>query len=158
MITVRTRLATSSDTASLQQLYGLLEAEMIGLKPIWAVTDGLAEPIGTSFDELIAGSDTAVIIGEIDDVPLSFLAWSSDPLLPQAGPERVATVRLIFTTPEARRVGLGEAMIERYRTDAAASGIAMFDAIVPPGHRDAKNFFESHGFKARRIVMHRDDR
>jgi hypothetical protein len=29
-----------------------------------------------------------------------------------------------------------------------------FDAAVPPGHREAKNFFEQHGFSARSITMH----
>ena len=43
--------------------------------------------------------------------------------------------------------------MERYR----AEGISKFDAIVSPGHRNAKNFFESQGFKARRITMNLDD-
>jgi GNAT superfamily N-acetyltransferase len=158
VITVQARSATASDITTLAELYGQLESEMVGLKPIWASADGLAEPIGDAFDGLISRPDSAVIIGEIDDVPFGFLAWSDDPLLPQAAPERVATVRLIFTAPDARRVGVGEAMIGRFRADAEERGISLFDAIVPPGHRDAKNFFESHGFKARRIVMHRDDR
>jgi hypothetical protein len=29
---------------------------------------------------------------------------------------------------------------------------------VSPGHRYAKNFFESNGFSARLIVMHHNDR
>jgi hypothetical protein len=37
-------------------------------------------------------------------------------------------------------------------------GISKFDAHVLPGHRLAKNFFESGGFSARSIVMHHDDK
>jgi hypothetical protein len=38
-----------------------------------------------------------------------------------------------------------------------ADGIEAFDAVVSPGHREAKNFYEAHGFSARRITMHSHD-
>ncbi len=78
-------------------------------------------------------------------------------MLPQAGGRTIGAIRLIFTDPEAREVGVGEAMMELYLREARAGGIGFFDAHVAPGHRLAKNFFESHGFSARRIVMHHGD-
>jgi len=55
-------------------------------------------------------------------------------------------------------VGVGEAMMALFAHESTDRDIRLFDAIVPPGHRAAKNFFESNGFKARKIIMHRDDR
>ena len=66
-----------------------------------------------------------------------------------------ATVTVV--DPEARTVGVGETMLEGALAALRRRGIRRFDAIVSPGHRLAKNFFESAGFSARRITMyHRD--
>lgn len=151
------RPATRQDLETLADLYHGLEQEMVALKEVWAITDGLPHPITESFAaHLDAGH--GVFVGEYDGVPVGFLVWVEESLLPQSGGISAGVIRLIYTDPAARRVGVGEAMIERFLADAASRGIRLFDAIVPPGHRHAKNFFESNGFKARRIVMHRDDR
>jgi hypothetical protein len=82
----------------------------------------------------------------------------SEPMLPQAGGEPIGVIRFVFTEPEAREVGVGEAMLEGLLTHLRSSGHRLFDAHVLPGHRLVKNFFESGGFSARSIVMHhRDD-
>lgn len=130
---------------------------MVALKEIWALADGLPSPVDQSFRSQIADRGSEVYVGEYDAVPVGFLVWRQHELLPQAAGATVGVVELIYTDPGARRVGVGEAMIDRFLDDASARGIRVFDAIVPPGHRHAKNFFESNGFKARRIVMHRDD-
>lgn len=157
-MTVTARTALPADIPALCGLYDELEAEMVDLKPIWRVADGLPEPVSTAFEAAMASPNSGVLVGEIDSVPLSFLLWRDAELLPQAGGERVGVIELIFTSAPTRQVGLGEAVIDLFLEEAAARGIQLFDAIVPPGHRFAKNFFESNGFKARRIVMHRDDR
>ena len=90
-------------------------------------------------------------------MPEPFLLGRREGLLPQAGGAELAAVRLIFTEFEAREVGVGEAMLARYLSEERQAGIALFDAHVAPGHRLAKNFFESAGFSARRIVMNRDE-
>jgi L-amino acid N-acyltransferase YncA len=89
---------------------------------------------------------------------VGFLLARDEELLPHADGRQVAAVRLIFTVADAREVGVGEAMIELFLTEAVERGIQEFDAHVSPGHRASKNFFESNGFKARSIVMHRSDR
>jgi ribosomal protein S18 acetylase RimI-like enzyme len=66
-------------------------------------------------------------------------------------------VRLVFVEEPARAVGVGEAMLQAALEEMRRRGIRRFDAVVSPGHRLAKNFFESAGFSARRITMyHRD--
>ncbi len=81
----------------------------------------------------------------------------AEPLLPQAEGERVGVIRYIFTHPDARGVGIAEAMLAAALADLRARGLTKFDVRVLPGHRSAKNFFEANGFSARLIVMHHDD-
>jgi L-amino acid N-acyltransferase YncA len=84
-------------------------------------------------------------------------AWArSEALLPQARGDPVCVVRLVYTTPEARGVGVGDSMLTLLMDDFQGRGHRHFDARVSPGHRHAKNFFEAHGFSARLIVMYRD--
>jgi len=157
-MTVIARPAGPDDLPSLTGLYGDLAAEMDAIKPIWSVADGLPAPIGESFASLLADSGSFLYVGEIDGVPVGFLMARDEELLPQAGGRRIAAVHLIFTLSGARGVGVGEAMIELFLAKAISRGIVEFDAHVSPGHRESKNFFESNGFKARSIVMHRSDR
>ena len=149
------RIATSGDVSTIARLYGALEAEMAALKPMWPLADGVAEPLQDTLAGMVDDPEWGVYLGTYAGHPLGFLAAQDHDLLPQAGGAKVTAIRFIFTESEARRVGVGEAMLERALRDAAERGIDRFDAHVSPGHRDAKNFFESHGFKARSILMAR---
>lgn len=157
-MTVTARRANSDDVPVLSSLYVDLAAEMDAIKPIWSVADGLPVPVDDTFSSLLDDPDAHLYVGEIDGVPVGFLMARDEDLLPHAGSRRVAAVRLIFTLSGARAVGVGEAMIDLFLEEAISRGIVEFDAHVSPGHRESKNFFESNGFKARSIVMHRSDR
>lgn len=154
---IAAREATPEDLSELCRLYRGLEAEMRALESLWPLADGLAEPVDVGLGAAIADADTDVIVGTIDGIPFGFLLGRTESMLPQADGRLIASIRLIFTHPEAREVGVGEAMMDRYLSVARAADIEFFDAHVAPGHRLAKNFFESHGFSARRIVMHRGE-
>ncbi len=153
--TVTARRAGHADITELVRLYRLLEAEMARLKPVWGITEGIPEPIEASFGAVLDDPAVALYVGAIDAVAVGFLLGRSEPMLPQAGGDRIAAIRLIFVEAEAREMGVGEAMLSLFRSEHRASH-RYFDAHVSPGHRVAKNFFESNGFKARHIVMHRD--
>lgn len=154
---VASRPATTDDLDELIRLFRLLEAEQAALRPLWPLADGLDEPIADSLHGMLDHDESVVLVGTIDDVTVGFLWARPEDLLAQAAGERVGVIRLIFTEPEARGVGVGAAMaavaLDRFRE----MGLRYFDARVSPGHRLAKNFFEAHGFKARLIFMHRDD-
>jgi GNAT superfamily N-acetyltransferase len=60
----------------------------------------------------------------------------------------------VFVEEGARGVGLGEAILEDLVAWFADRGCVGVDAPALPGHRQAKNFFEAHGFVARLLVMH----
>ena len=55
---------------------------------------------------------------------------------------------------EARGVGVGEAMLELVVAYCRENGCTGIDADALPGARETKNFFETFGFTARRLVVH----
>lgn len=154
---VAARPAGVADVEALIRLYRDMEAEQVALKPMWRLADGLAEPAADAFREILDDPDSYVVVGALDGTPLGF-AWArTEALLPQADGERVGVVRLIYTVHAARGVGVGDAMINDVLEELRSRGLTLFDARVSPGHRHAKNFFESNGFSARLIIMHHAD-
>lgn len=154
---IAVRPATAADVEVLVSLYRLLEAEMSALSDVWAVTDGLPEPVAESFESAVGAGDTLVEIGLLDGYPFGFVLARVEETLPQGEGERIGSIRLIFVDPPAREVGLGEALRDSVLGRLRREGIRRFDAHVLPGHRLAKNFFEAAGFSARAIVMHHVD-
>lgn len=154
---VTSRAATVDDIDILMAMYRVLSDEQEALRPLWPLADGLAEPATAALEEILGDEDSLLLVGEIDGYPLGFLWARVEPLLPQAEGEDVGVIRLIFTDPEARGVGVGDAMITQALAELRGRGLRFFDARVSPGHRNAKNFFESNGFSARLIVMHHAD-
>ncbi|HEY6634872.1 MAG TPA: GNAT family N-acetyltransferase [Acidimicrobiia bacterium] len=154
---VTARPATEADLDTLARLYRSLETEMVALHTMWPVADGLDEPVRDSFATALSDPDTIVLIGEIDGYPFGFLLVRVERLLAQSDGGRVGAIRLIFVDHDAREVAVGEAMRDMALEILRERGITRFDAHVLPGHRLAKNFFESGGFSARSIIMHHDD-
>lgn len=154
---ITARRASDTDLSDLERLYALLAAEQAALRSLWPVADGVADPPGDALQALLLDPASLVVMGTIDDVSVGFLWIRAEPLLPQAAATQVGAVRLVFVEEEARGVGVGEAMIAMVMDDFRSRGITLFDSHVSPGHRLAKNFFESHGFSARRIVMHHSE-
>jgi ribosomal protein S18 acetylase RimI-like enzyme len=154
---VTARIAGPEDLPTLVGLYRGLEEEMTALHPMWPLADGLAEPVETSFRDLLEDQESIVVIGELDDYPLGFSWARVEHILPQAGGAEVGSIRLIYVDPEAREVAIGEEMRDYVMDMLRKRGISRFDAHVLPGHRLAKNFFEAGGFSARSITMHHDD-
>ena len=154
---VEARLATRDDFEVLVALYRGLEKEMVGLHAMWPIADGLDEPVEGSLEEVLSDEHAIVLIGTIDGYPFGFLVAKVEETLAQADGEQVGSIRLIFVDHEAREVAVGEAMRDLVMDLLRRRGITKFDAHVLPGHRLAKNFFESGGFSARSIVMFHDD-
>ena len=153
---ITARHATLGDIDVLTDLYPLLEAEQAALRPMWPLADGLETPIPSAFEAILKDGRSLLLIGELDGYPLGFLWARIEPLLNRAEGRTVGVVRLVFTEAEARGVGIGSAMLEAALSELADQGVQLFDARVSPGHRNAKNFFEAHGFSARLIIMHHD--
>ena len=151
------RPAITDDLEELVRLYRLLAAEMRNYHRMWEIADGLAEPVTETLRDALQDGETLVYLGTIDDVPFGFILGRSEPMLTQAGDERIGSIRFVFTELEAREVGVGEVMRDAILEQFRSTGHRLFDAHVLPGHRLVKNFFESGGFSARSIVMHHRD-
>jgi ribosomal protein S18 acetylase RimI-like enzyme len=158
LVEVAARDASPADVDLLVELYRELEAEQAALRPLWPLADGLDEPVADALAAAIADNETTLLLGTIDGQVFGFLLAGPEPLLVQAGGALVGTIRLIYTQPTARGVGVGAAMMADVMERMRAKGLYLFDARVSPGHRSAKNFFEANGFSARLIIMHHSDR
>ncbi|MDJ0954106.1 MAG: GNAT family N-acetyltransferase [Acidimicrobiia bacterium] len=154
---IRQRPATPSDLDRVIELYGPAEAEQVELREAWGIADGIAAPQRESLAAMLDDPNSHVVVGMIDEIVFGFSVARLEELLPQAEGERVGVIHQIYVEEPARRVGVAEAMLGGVMEWFDARGIKRFDAIVSPGHRLAKNFFESAGFKARRITMYRHD-
>jgi GNAT superfamily N-acetyltransferase len=86
--------------------------------------------------------------GTIDGVPVGYALVSAD--------GDVAVIEELHVDPEARAVGVGEALLDAviiWAKEQACSGV---DSFALPGARETKNFFETFGMTARLLVLHRD--
>lgn len=154
---ITVREAANADIPLLVGLYEDMEVEQTQRKPIWALTDGLDERFDLSLFHAMSEEGSRLLAGEIDGVIVGFLWYTEEPMLVRAGDSRIGRVRLIYTEPEARGVGVGHEMLTHALTELRSRGITRFDAPVGPGQRAAKNFFEAHAFAARSIIMHHTD-
>lgn len=155
---ITVRPATTEDIPRLLDLYREAEPEQTARKPIWALTDGLDEPIERSIADAIGREGSWLVVGCIDAVPVGFALATIEGMLGRADGARIGRIRLIYTQPEARGVGVGDSMLEHILAELRPLGIGYFDAPVGPGQRLTKNFFEGHGFAARSIIMHHADK
>ncbi len=148
------RRATADDLPRVLELYEALRLELGSFRGRWYEIDAWPEPAADALAGALADPGTLVLLGAIDDYPIGYLVAETAPALPQARGVPVGRIRDLFVEPEARSVGVGEALlsaaIEWYRE----SGVHEADITVLPGHREAKNFCEENGFVARALVMH----
>jgi GNAT superfamily N-acetyltransferase len=100
---------------------------------------------------LLSDPTRSVWVGTCDDVPVGYAVVRAEPRQLSA----VGVVEELYVEPEARGIGIGEAMMDEISAWCAARGCEGIDAVVLPGNRDTKNFFETSGFVARLLVMHR---
>ncbi len=96
--------------------------------------------------------DRLVVVGAVDDVPVGYAAVVLEAL--EDG-RLLAVIEALFVEPEAREVGVGEAMMDLVLHWAAGRGVVGLDGLALPGDRATKNFFERFGLTARAIVVHR---
>jgi len=148
------RRAVSADRATLVHMAEQAWTEALGQRGGPQLTRDMATPDewAERFDGLLDDDRCLVLVGEIDGVPLGFTLARVD--RPDADAAVVDLVAL-YTEPEARGVGIAASLMDAVSTWAAEHGAAGMDAVVLPGNRSAKNFFESFGMKARLIRVHR---
>jgi GNAT superfamily N-acetyltransferase len=113
-----------------------------------------SEPLNDVLRSGLYARDQVLVAGCIDEVVVGIAAARVH--RPPSAPKRpVGVVEMLFVEPEARGVGVGEAMMDvviGWGEDVGCHGI---EAPALPGTRDAKAFFETMGLVTRALVMHR---
>ncbi len=148
------RPADPSDVARIVELAGALRAEVGGQRggTLWQRAVGGPGPDAEAVTALLARPATTVLVGCLDDAVVGYTV-ARIRSLDDGG--RLAEVLELFVEPGAREVGVGEALVGALLVWAAAEACLGVDATALPGNRAAKNFFETHGFVARALTMHR---
>ena len=93
-----------------------------------------------------------MLVGTLDGVVTGFACGHV--LEPGRGVRR-GMLDACYVEPEARGVGLGHRLLEAALAWFEERGVTGIDGTALPGDRQAKNFFESAGFKARMLTMYR---
>lgn len=148
------RPASEADLPELARLAAEAVAELTPMRggDIWSRTVGRRPPYETGLASALQDPAAEVVCGLLDGVVVGYAVVRMDRM---ADGEPLAVLDDLFTAPEARHVGVGEAMMDHVTTWAHERGAVGIDALVLPGNRDTKNFFESFGLTARALVVHR---
>jgi hypothetical protein len=105
-----------------------------------------------AFAARLADPTRLTLVGTIDQVVMGMALGRIETL---RDGDRLGRLDGCYVDPGARSVGLGHLLIDSMMSWFEAERCIGADGIVLPGDRDGKNFFESAGFKARLLVMHR---
>lgn len=93
-----------------------------------------------------------VLVGTLDDAVVGYAVVRADAL---ADGGELAVLTDVYVEPDARDVGVGEALLDAAIEWARGRGCLGIDALALPGMRETKNFFEAAGLVARAIVVHK---
>lgn len=113
---------------------------------------GRAEPIEDTFASDLDATDVLVRIGTANDIVVGYCVTVERPL--RSG-ESILEITELWVHEQARRIGVGSALMNAALATAAERGCTGIDARALPGDRQTKNFFESFGLVARTIEVHR---
>jgi GNAT superfamily N-acetyltransferase len=148
------RVATEDDLPRLAELARLAIAELTPMKggDVWRDREGRQEPIDESLKMDLADPHTRVLCGTIDGAVIGYAVVRIEPL---PGGGLLGVLEDIFVEAGAREVGVGEALVEDVTDWCRDAGCIGIDSFALPGNRSTKNFFETFGFTARMLVVHK---
>lgn len=148
------RRAVDADLSVVVEMAAHAAEEMAPLRggSVWARLEARTEPLRESIHRDLRADDALVVVGTIDEAVVGYGAVRLVELHDRASLGRVSD---IYVLPEARGVGVGEAMMDLLLAWAHARGCIGVDSLALPGDRSTKNFFETHGLVARAITVHR---
>ena len=148
------RLATERDLDAVAELMAEAVAEQVDARggAVWSRRETAAPPYRMSVEQSFHDPDQEVWLGTIDDVVVGYAICRLEVL--RTG-EVLGFVTDLYVTDAAREVAVGETMMDEVVTWCEERGCVGIDALALPGNRETKNFFETFGFKARLLTVHR---
>ena len=149
------RPATDDEVGRLVELAAAFHAatgEQRGAALARAADDGGHPPaaLRAAVAGYVSTPDRTALVGLLDD----WVAGAALCRVDRAGGASRGVLDVCFVEPGAREVGLGQLLLERSVEWFRSQGCAGVDGTAFPGDREAKQFYESAGFKARLLVMH----
>jgi GNAT superfamily N-acetyltransferase len=152
----RVRQATTEDLDRLVELVAGFEADRARHRGGDLVRHDDAggtppEPVVGSLAPYVSDPGRTALLGTLDD----WVAGAALCRVDDGGAGRRGVLDLCFVESGAREVGLGHLLLDAALGWFRDTGCTGVDGTAYPGDRGAKNFFESAGFKARLLVMHR---
>ncbi len=157
---VSVRRASSRDLPRLVELHRAADAalqEQRGGSHLGAERGrgSIAEDVEASLTEELTGQQSQILLGCVGEAIVGHAVLRFPPAVAGTVESRsVAELRELFVDPRARQIGVGSALLEAARDEAASRGCTGIDSVALPGDRATKNFFEDHGMVARAIVVH----
>jgi GNAT superfamily N-acetyltransferase len=145
------RAATNGDSVRLVELAEELVGGVISQRGGSLLVDpqrldGSAGGGGGGFEALLGDPGSRVVVGTLDDSVVGFAV---------SHVEDGGVLDACYVEPEARGVGVGRLLLDAVLSWLGERGCESVDGTALPGDREAKNFYESAGFKARMLTMHR---
>jgi GNAT superfamily N-acetyltransferase len=151
------RVASLDDDSRLVELCAELVAGISAQRggPL-LIDPGLDEPTGAALAGrlrlLLDRPDSLVLVGTLDEVVVGLAVSTVQQI---AGRGRRGVLGACYVEPGARGVGVGRLLLDRALSWFEECGCDGVDGVALPGDREAKNFYESAGFRARMLTMHR---
>ncbi|HUR19075.1 MAG TPA: GNAT family N-acetyltransferase [Acidimicrobiales bacterium] len=118
---------------------------------VFAAREARPEPVEEGLRRAVEEADLIAVAGTVDDV---IVGMASGRLEKLRDGRILGVLDDLYVHPDARGIGVGEAMMNELLAWFGNSGCTGVDAVALPGMRATKNFFEECGFTARLLVMH----
>ena len=147
------RAATAADLPAVVALVGAAADEKRGQKggPLWFRRERRQGPPDAELKAALAADDHEVAVGTLDGTVVGYGLVRTERL---GDGSLLGVVDDIFVDPEARAVGIGEALMDHMLDWCRARGCFGVDSLALPGDRHTKNFFESCGGVAPGLNVH----
>jgi ribosomal protein S18 acetylase RimI-like enzyme len=172
---VTARWATSRDLEALLAIAVAIEDELEPLRggAVFLASRRADQRTHTErlVDDLVAleAGQRLVVVGSIDDVVVGYASGRVAPMATRTIPnsesmsdssahdlKRLGVLDDLAVLPDARQVGVGEALLDLSFEWFRSQGCSGVDAYALPGQRETKNFFETFGMTARLLTVHID--
>ena len=149
--------ARPADSADIDVVAALVEQATVEIEPhrggaVWARREARVRPAADGLHQALIDEAQLLVVGTIDDSVVGYAVTHREELHDET---LLAVVDDIYVLPDARGVGVGEAMLDLCLEWATSGGCIGLDSLALPGDRQTKNFFESFGLVARAIIVHR---
>lgn len=148
------RQATLADLSELVRLSREAIAELGAQErggAVFAAREARPEPLEDGLRRALGDTDCIAVVGTVGEVAVGIATGRLEKL---RDGQTLGVLDDLYVHPEARSIGVGEAMMNELLAWFRAHGCSGVDAVALPGMRATKNFFEECGFTARLLVMH----